>query len=126
MGKLDKPEELIEQTVEIANEARKGDLQALEGKETENAFLAKGIQLTVGGHEPKVVRQRLITDMHSALERLDVGKRIFKSIGDTAPAIGMIGTLIGLARWLIVAKKNESNIPFRLPSMIFVKTIKIG
>ncbi|MGR8920840.1 MAG: flagellar motor protein PomA, partial [Gammaproteobacteria bacterium] len=40
--KLDKPEELIAQTVEMANEARKGGLLALEGKETENDFLAKG------------------------------------------------------------------------------------
>ena len=34
ISKLDKPEDLIEQTVEMANEARKGGLLALEGKET--------------------------------------------------------------------------------------------
>lgn len=43
ISKLDKPEDLIEQTVEMANEARKGGLLALEGKETDNLFLAKGI-----------------------------------------------------------------------------------
>ena len=32
VSKLDKPEDLIEQTVEMANEARKGGLLALEGK----------------------------------------------------------------------------------------------
>jgi chemotaxis protein MotA len=100
ISKLDKPEDLIEQTVEMANEARKGGLLALEGKETENTFLAKGIQLMVDGHEPEVVRQTLMTDMHSALERHDIGKKIFKSIGDTAPAMGMIGTLIGLVQML--------------------------
>ena len=100
MSKLDKPEDLIQQTVEMANEARKGGLLALEGKETENAFLAKGIQLMVDGHEPEVVRQTLLTDMNAALERHDVGKSIFKSIGDTAPAMGMIGTLIGLVQML--------------------------
>jgi len=100
MSKLDKPEDLIVQTVEMANEARKGGLLALEGKETDNAFLAKGIQLMVDGHEPEVVRQTLMTDMNSALERHEVGKRIFKSIGDTAPAMGMIGTLIGLVQML--------------------------
>lgn len=100
MSKLDKPEDLIEQTVEMANEARKGGLLALEGKETNNAFLAKGIQLMVDGHEPEVVRQTLMTDMNSALERHDVGKKIFRAIGDTAPAMGMIGTLIGLVQML--------------------------
>ena len=54
--KLDKPEELIELTVEMAQEARKGGLLALEGKETDNEFLANGIQMMVDGHEPDVVK----------------------------------------------------------------------
>ena len=98
--KLDKPEDLIAQTVEMANEARKGGLLALEGKETENEFLAKGIQLMVDGHEPEVVRQTLMTDLNAAVARHDQGKSIFKSIGDAAPAMGMIGTLIGLVQML--------------------------
>ncbi len=98
--KLDKPEDLIELTVEMANEARKGGLLALEGKETDNDFLAKGIQLMVDGHEPDVVKQTLVTDMNAAVSRHDVGRSIFKSIGDAAPAMGMIGTLIGLVQML--------------------------
>lgn len=98
--KLDKPEDLIELTVEMANEARKGGLLALEGKETSNDFLAKGIQMMVDGHEPEVVKQTLLTDMNAAVERHDVGRSIFKSIGDSAPAMGMIGTLIGLVQML--------------------------
>ena len=98
--KLDKPEDLIEQSVEMANEARKGGLLALEGKETSNEFLAKGIQMMVDGHDADVVKQTLMTDLNAAVERHDVGKNIFKSIGDAAPAMGMIGTLIGLVQML--------------------------
>ena len=65
--RLDKPEALIEQTVEMANEARKGGLLALEGKETGNDFLAKGIQMMVDGHEPDVVRQTLLSDLNGAV-----------------------------------------------------------
>ena len=100
ISKLDKPEALIEQTVAMANEARKGGLLALEGKETDNGFLAKGIQLMVDGHEPEIVRQTLLTDMNTTVERHDVGRSIFKAIGETAPAMGMIGTLIGLVQML--------------------------
>jgi chemotaxis protein MotA len=100
ISKLDKPEALIEQTVAMANEARKGGLLALEGKETDNEFLAKGIQLMVDGHEPEIVRQTLLTDMNTTVERHDVGRSIFKAIGETAPAMGMIGTLIGLVQML--------------------------
>ncbi len=98
--KLDKPEQLIEQTVEMANEARKGGLLALEGKETENGFLAKGIQLMVDGHEPDVVRKTLYTDLNSTIERHESGQKIFKAAGESAPAMGMIGTLIGLIQML--------------------------
>lgn len=100
LSKLDKPEDLIEQSVEMANEARKGGLLALEGKETPNEFMAKGIQLMVDGHEPEVIRQTLITDMNTAISRHEIGKKIFTSMGDTAPAMGMIGTLIGLVQML--------------------------
>lgn len=100
MFRLDKPEELIAQTVAMAQEARKGGLLALEGKETGNDFLAKGIQMMVDGHEPEVVRQTLLNDLNAAVERHDLGRSIFKAIGDTAPAMGMIGTLIGLVQML--------------------------
>ena len=98
--KLDKPEDLIEQSVEMANEARKGGLLALEGKETSNEFLAKGIQMMVDGHEADGVKQTLMTDLNAAVQRHYVGKNIFQSIGDAAPAMGMIGTLIGLVQML--------------------------
>ena len=100
LSKMDKPEELIEQAVEMANEARKGGLLALEGKETGNEFMSKGIQLMVDGHEPEVIRQTLITDMNLAIARHETGKKIFSPMGDTAPAMGMIGTLIGLVQML--------------------------
>ena len=100
MFRLDAPETLIGQAVDMANEARKGGLLALEGKDTENTFLKKGIQMMVDGHEPDVVRQTLSTEMNLTIERHDIGQSIFKAIGDSAPAMGMIGTLIGLVQML--------------------------
>ena len=38
--------------------------------------------------------------MRAAVDRHDIGRKIFKSIGDAAPAMGMIGTLIGLVQML--------------------------
>ncbi|MCL4157657.1 UNVERIFIED_CONTAM: hypothetical protein GTU68_007265 [Idotea baltica] len=34
------------------------------------------------------------------LTRLSEGKRVFKALGDSAPAFGMIGTLVGLVQML--------------------------
>jgi len=38
--------------------------------------------------------------MRATVDRHDIGRKIFKSIGDAAPAMGMIGTLIGLVQML--------------------------
>lgn len=99
-NKVVSPKDLIAMTIDLANTARKGGLLALEEKDTGNAFFQMGIQMMVDGHEPDVVRQTMISDMNLTVERHELGKRIFKSIGDFAPAMGMIGTLVGLVQML--------------------------
>ncbi len=98
--KIQAPEDLIAEVVDMAAEARKGGLLSLEGKETENKFLANGIQLLVDGHDPEVVRTLLTKEMNLAVERHDSGASIFSQLGEVAPAMGMIGTLIGLVAML--------------------------
>ncbi|MFC3853785.1 flagellar motor protein PomA [Salinispirillum marinum] len=94
------PEEIIEEVVELADAARKGGLLSLEGKDVSNEFLGKGIQLLVDGHDPDVVRVMLNKDIEMTAERHRDGAKMFATIGDVAPAMGMIGTLIGLVGML--------------------------
>ncbi len=98
--KLPDPNELIEEVVALADEARKGGLLSLEGKEVSSDFLQRGIQLLVDGHDPDVVKTLLSKDKMQAIERHNVGSAIFASMTDMAPAMGMIGTLIGLVAML--------------------------
>ncbi|MAD47618.1 MAG: flagellar motor protein PomA [Oceanospirillaceae bacterium] len=98
--KLSKPDTIIEEVVELAGLARKGGLLSLEGKEVSDDFLSKGIQLLVDGHDPDVVRTLMSKELKQASKRHDIGIDIFKAIGDVAPAMGMIGTLIGLVAML--------------------------
>ena len=99
-NKNQSPQELIDITVDLADTARKGGLLALEEKDTGIPFYQMGIQMMVDGHEPDVVRKMMTSEMNLTVERHDIGKKIFKSIGDMAPAMGMIGTLIGLVQML--------------------------
>lgn len=92
--------ELIEEIVGLADEARKGGLLSLEGKEVSSDFLQRGIQLLVDGHDPDVVKAMLTKDKKQAVERHNVGSSIFMALADMAPAMGMIGTLIGLVAML--------------------------
>ncbi len=99
-NKLPDPTELIDEVVALADEARKGGLLSLEGKEVSSDFLQRGIQLLVDGHDPDVVKTLLSKDKMQAIERHNVGASIFSAMTDMAPAMGMIGTLIGLVAML--------------------------
>lgn len=98
--KTDSPEELIIKTVEMADAARKGGFLALEEAEITNPFMQKGVDMLVDGHDADVVRQTLQNDIRLTAERHEIGADIFKNFGDVAPAMGMIGTLIGLVAML--------------------------
>ncbi|MEL0660000.1 flagellar motor protein PomA [Psychromonas arctica] len=100
MFKTDSPEELIVKTVEMADAARKGGFLALEEAEISNPFMQKGVDMLVDGHDADVVRQTLQNDIRLTSERHEIGADIFKNFGDVAPAMGMIGTLIGLVAML--------------------------
>ncbi len=99
-NKAENPMKLIEEGVNLANIARKEGVLGLEGQDIENEFLQRGIQLSVDGHEPEFVRTMLGKDINLTIERHERGQAIFKAIGDVAPAMGMIGTLIGLVQML--------------------------
>lgn len=100
MFKIESPEELIQKIVEMADAARKGGFLALEEAEISNPFMQKGVDMLVDGHDVEVVRETLAKDIYLTSERHDFGVSIFKSFGDVAPAMGMIGTLIGLVAML--------------------------
>ncbi len=94
------PQALIEEAVELATVARKEGLLALEGREISHPFLQAGIGLCVDGHEPDVVRKVLSKDINLTIKRQEAGYGVFKAVGEVAPAMGMIGTLIGLVQML--------------------------
>lgn len=100
MFKIDTPEELIEKIVEMADAARKGGFLALEEAEISNEFMQKGVDMLVDGHDIEVVRETLSKDITMTTDRHEFGATIFKGLGDVAPAMGMIGTLIGLVAML--------------------------
>ncbi len=90
----------INRLVELAILMRKEGALALENEEIDDAFLAKGVRLSVDGLAPDEVHGTLVSEMRSLLERHRIGHRIFRFMGATAPAMGMVGTLIGLVQML--------------------------
>jgi len=93
---------LIERFVDFANKSRREGILALESeiKTVKNEFLQKGIQLSIDGLEPQEIREILETEVEFIRSRHQLGAELFTTMGTFAPALGMIGTLIGLVQML--------------------------
>ena len=90
--------ELIEQISGIAETARKQGPTGLERIEVDDGFLAKGVRLVADGYDATFIRDNLERDRDNFLTHLDEGQKIYRAIGDCAPAFGMIGTLLGMVQ----------------------------
>ncbi len=100
MYKGDKLDDLIAKAVELADAARKGGFLALEAAEIPNAFMKKGMNMLVDGHDAEVVRAVMEKDIDLTAERHVIAIKVFRTLGDLGPAMGMIGTLVGLVAML--------------------------
>lgn len=98
--KSEKTSDLIAQVMELAQIARKDGVLALENAEVSNRFLKRGVQYLVDGLPADVIESSLTKDLTLTVERHLSGQQIFKAVADVAPAMGMIGTLIGLVQML--------------------------
>ncbi len=94
--------DLIAQLMEFANKARKEGILALQGamESVDDEFLQKAMQMAVDGQEPETLRKMLNTEIEYIQVRHSKGADIFTSIAGYAPAMGMVGTLIGLVQML--------------------------
>ncbi|GKT30722.1 MotA/TolQ/ExbB proton channel family protein, partial [Aduncisulcus paluster] len=93
---------IIDKFMDFANRARREGILSLEPalKSIEDDFLRKGLQLTVDGLEPQVIQEILETEIQYLENRHETGAEILKVFADFAPAMGMIGTVIGLVQML--------------------------
>src|SRR6201991_118712 len=90
--------DLVDELARIAEIARKQGPVGLEKVETNEPFLAKGIRYIADGYDLEFIRDNLERDRDNFLMHLDEGSKIYRAIGDCAPAFGMIGTLIGMVQ----------------------------
>lgn len=94
------PREIIDLTMRLVKRARKSGLIGLEKIRAGNSFFRKGVQLCADGRDVDFIRKTMTREMELAIQRQEVGERVFRAIGDSAPAFGMVGTLVGLVQML--------------------------
>ena len=92
--------EVITQFVQLSQIARKEGLLALERVQFEDPFLAKGINFCVDGAEGHQIEAIMTREIQYIKARHQSGNDMLKALEISAPAFGMIGTLVGLVNML--------------------------
>ncbi len=90
--------EMIPPMVRYARMARKNGFLALDKvlPEIDDSFLYEGLRMVVDRFSAEAIRDIMRNELTFTAERHRIGRSIFKTMGQFAPAFGMIGTLIGL------------------------------
>jgi len=95
----------------LAETARRQGLLAL-GDRVDgltDSFFRRSMQMTVDGTDPGEIAAVMGREIAATGERHRMGADIFSTMGTFAPAMGMIGTLIGLVN-MLQALDNPANI----------------
>jgi len=94
--------ELIQRMVNFAAVNRRDGSLALESRLSEagDDFLAKGLRMVIDGQNEEAIEKQLQMEIDNLRDRHATGKKILEFMGASAPAFGMIGTLIGLVQML--------------------------
>lgn len=101
-SKPENPAKMIDNIIELADEARKEGLLSLEEKVKgyHDAFLTKGVMTMIDSHDRETVRTVLETEVNCIEDRHIAIQTILEKGAAYGPAFGMIGTLVGLINML--------------------------
>jgi chemotaxis protein MotA len=94
------PGALLDEIRTLAQVIRRQGPMALERTPVSEPFLARGKQMIADGQGATELRAQLTRERELEIQRLVDGERIFRAIGEAAPAFGMIGTVVGLVQML--------------------------
>ena len=110
--------ELVDELANLAEVSRKQGPVGLEKVEIGDPFLAKGIRYVADGYDLNFIRDNLERDRDNFLMHLDEGQKIYRAIGDCAPAFGMVGTLVGMVQMFANMSDPSKLGPFMATALL--------
>ena len=108
-AKVPDPSQQVGQLVELAEQARRNGLLALEeqARSVEDPFLKQGVEMLVDGKEPHELRDILEAKVAAKRATDKAHAKVFADMGGYAPTIGIIGTVLSLVHVLENLDKPE-------------------
>jgi len=94
------PQDIITTIIRLQQKARVHGLLSLEDEPIDQPFLKYGIKYVFANISPIIIKNTLNKEVYYTLERHQSGARVFRALANVGPAMGMIGTLIGLVQML--------------------------
>ena len=90
--------DLIDEMIEVGRVARYNDrwMVVLEDRDYNDRFIAKAVRLWVDGLDATLMKDALLRELAELKSRYDHARDFFSYAQELAPAMGMIGTLLGL------------------------------
>ncbi|MFK7871981.1 MAG: motility protein A [Oligoflexales bacterium] len=97
--------EMVDEIIECATVARKGSILSLEKHTVNHPYLNKAVRSMVDGYDADTIEGILSTEMLNLKRRHKHAHDVLDFLGESCPAFGMIGTVVGL----IVIMANLSD-----------------
>ena len=112
LHKIPRPADAAMRLVALADLARLQGLLALEGQLArlgDDRFLIKAMALVVDNTTPEVIGRELKIELQAIQARHQRAAAMLRRAGEVAPAMGLVGTLVGLVR-MLSSLDNPSSI----------------
>ncbi|OGR83892.1 MAG: hypothetical protein A2902_00460 [Elusimicrobia bacterium RIFCSPLOWO2_01_FULL_64_13] len=90
--------QMVATFVDLTKKARQNGILSIEGdvRNVRDDFMRRGLQLVVDGQDKDFIQNMLETEIGFIRERHKMGAEIFNALGTYAPALGIIGTVMGM------------------------------
>ena len=109
--KVQKPAHLAGSLLDLAVIAKKKGILALSNYESEfksDPFLQNALQMVIDGYPPQDIERLLRLQIEAQAERHKRSASITRRASEVAPAMGLIGTLVGLVQMLADLENPET------------------
>lgn len=97
------PGQAAARMIGLADIVRKHGPLALESRENEfrgEPFLARAMRLVIDGTPAEEVERMMVREVEATMQRHDRATAVLRRAGEVSPAMGLIGTLVGLVQML--------------------------
>ncbi len=117
-----KPKLSLEQTIDtcvaLSHLVRREGIIAADNMTFEEPFLKKATDMLLDGYDKDSIDEALSKEMVLSIERNNMSIKVMNSFAEIAPAMGMVGTLIGLVAMLLNLSDPETLGPSMAVALI--------